>query len=71
MLRELHAFRVKITDAGHDTYAAWRESAHDDYVLALSIAAYTAETLTTYVGEIKPLEKEITDAIRNYRGWVA
>jgi hypothetical protein len=35
LTRELLAFRAKISDAGHDTYSAWREKDHDDLVLAL------------------------------------
>jgi hypothetical protein len=34
LVRELLNFRVKISDLGHDTYNAWRESEHDDLVLA-------------------------------------
>lgn len=31
------AFRAKVTTAGTNTYEAWRESAHDDLVLAPSL----------------------------------
>lgn len=41
--RELRAFRAKISLAGNDTYEAWRESDHDDLVLAVALAAWTAE----------------------------
>jgi hypothetical protein len=44
MLRdELLRFQVKITPAGNDTYAAWREGAHDDLVLALALACWYGE----------------------------
>jgi hypothetical protein len=43
LVRELLNFRVKISDLGHDTYNAWRESEHDDLVLAVAIAAWVAE----------------------------
>jgi hypothetical protein len=43
LIAEVQAFRVKITDAGNDTYGAWREGAHDDLVLALALAAWHAE----------------------------
>ncbi len=43
LIDELHAFRVTISDNGHDSYSAWRERDHDDLVLALCLAAWTAE----------------------------
>jgi hypothetical protein len=39
LLNELMAFRVKITEAGNDTYNA-REGAHDDLLLALALAVW-------------------------------
>ena len=42
--KELLAFRQKISISGHDTYEAWREAAHDDLVLALGMAIWTAQT---------------------------
>lgn len=43
LVRELLAFRVKITAHANETFEAWRESAHDDLVLALALAAWYAE----------------------------
>ncbi len=43
LVRELLSFKAKITDAGNDTYAAWREGSHDDLVLATALAAWWAE----------------------------
>lgn len=41
---ELQAFSLKVNMAtGHVGYAAWRESDHDDCVLAVAIAAWLAE----------------------------
>lgn len=40
---ELLAFRVKLTKAGNDTYEAWRESDHDDLVLACAVGVWWAE----------------------------
>ena len=40
---ELVGFRYKITQASNLTYEAWREGAHDDLVLALSLAVWEAE----------------------------
>jgi hypothetical protein len=42
LVQELLAFRVKISEAGHDTYGSWREGAHDDLVLALACAVWWA-----------------------------
>jgi hypothetical protein len=41
---ELHNFQRKYTAAANLTYAAWREGDHDDYVLALALALWSAET---------------------------
>src|SRR6266487_771535 len=43
LVRELETFRVKLSDAGHDSYAAWRETDHDDLVLAVSLACWVGE----------------------------
>jgi hypothetical protein len=40
--RELQNFQVKITDSANDTYGAWREGTHDDLVLAVALALWTA-----------------------------
>lgn len=40
---ELQNFRRKITPVGNDQYAAWRESKHDDLVLATALAAWYRE----------------------------
>ena len=42
-MREVEQFSRKTTDAGHDTYAAWREGQHDDLVLALALALWSGE----------------------------
>lgn len=42
LVRELLAFRVKISVSGHDTYESWREGTHDDLVLAVALAAWFA-----------------------------
>jgi len=44
LVEELKAFRLKINvNTGHDSYEAWRERDHDDLVLALCIALWSAE----------------------------
>ncbi len=40
---ELSAFRVKITAAANETFEAWRDSDHDDLVLAVALALWSAE----------------------------
>jgi len=44
LVQELRAFRVKINlTTGHDSYESWRESEHDDLVLAAAMACWYAE----------------------------
>lgn len=43
LVEELLNIRVKISDAGKDSYGVWREGMHDDYVLALAIACWVSE----------------------------
>ncbi len=38
--RELQAFRAKTTSTGHTSFEAWRETDHDDLVLALCLACW-------------------------------
>ena len=45
LTNELVNFKQKINIAtGHDSYEAWRESVHDDLVLAVAMACWWAET---------------------------
>lgn len=44
LVHELENFKVKVNiRTSHDSYEAWRESDHDDLVLALSLACWWAE----------------------------
>ncbi len=43
LVREAQNFSVRITPAGNETYETWRESEHDDLVLALALACWAAE----------------------------
>ena len=52
LVRKLQNFQVKITEAAHGTYGAWREGAHDDLVLALALAAWTGQLRGTCIGVI-------------------
>lgn len=40
---ELETFRRKVTPDGADTYSSWRESDHDDLVLAVALASWYRE----------------------------
>jgi hypothetical protein len=45
LIKELQNFKANISNAGHDSYGAatdWRENSHDDLVLALALALWTA-----------------------------
>ena len=57
LCKELLAFKMKISAEGHDSYNAWRESDHDDLVLAVAIAGWTAQQVIalTYQLELERL----------------
>jgi hypothetical protein len=51
LVTELENFKVKVnTRTAYDSYEAWRESDHDDLVLALALACWWAERRRTTVG---------------------
>jgi hypothetical protein len=41
-LRELMNFKVKVSAEGRESFSAWRESEHDDLVLAVALACWRA-----------------------------
>jgi hypothetical protein len=43
LVKEMEAFRVKLTAAANETFEAWRERDHDDLVLAVALAAWVGE----------------------------
>lgn len=45
LAKELTAFKMKISLAGHDSYEAWRERDHDDLVNALAMACWLSNTI--------------------------
>lgn len=45
LMQEMLKFRAKISAGGHDTYEAWREADHDDLILALAMAIWTASLI--------------------------
>lgn len=55
LVRELENFKVKVNvRTAHDSYEAWRESDHDDLVLALALACWRAERRTGARAVAKP-----------------
>lgn len=49
LVKELDAFRVKITAAANETFSGdWREGQHDDMVLALALACWLGENTTEF-----------------------
>lgn len=56
LVHELENFKVKVnTRTAHDSYEAWRESDHDDLVLALALACWWAERRRTVRAIPKPV----------------
>ncbi len=43
LVRELQEFKRRVTPAGHEQLASWRESVHDDLVLATALACWWRE----------------------------
>lgn len=43
LINELENFKVKISVSGNESFEAWRESVHDDLVLATAMAVWQAE----------------------------
>lgn len=46
LIKELMSFRVMINDSGYDSYRSGSETVHDDLVIALALAAYSARDYT-------------------------
>ena len=55
MIEELQNFKIKFTRAGNETYEAWRESDHDDLVLAAAMAAWFGEKKLWSILKLPPL----------------
>jgi hypothetical protein len=55
LVDELLNFRIKVNlKSGHDSYEAWRESVHDDLVLAVALACWHAENRPAPVEPLDP-----------------
>lgn len=48
LLKELRNFQVKVTAANNETFSSWRDSIHDDMVLALGVGIWLGERLNTF-----------------------
>jgi len=42
--RELMNFEIRVTQAAHESFGAWRDGVHDDLVLAVAMAAWLGES---------------------------
>lgn len=54
LMQELLNFRYKVTDSANLTYEAWRKGAHDDLLLALSLATWKARK-TLLSSPVRPI----------------
>jgi hypothetical protein len=43
LVEEMEAVEVRVTPAGNEQYAAWREGTHDDLVFAVALAYWSAQ----------------------------
>lgn len=57
LIREAQTFSVKVTPAGNETFESWRENEHDDLVLALALACWSAENLVWSPWPPEPLPR--------------
>jgi hypothetical protein len=46
---ELQNFQVKISESAHDSYGSWRGGTHDDLVLALALALWSANRIRPFM----------------------
>lgn len=57
--KELQNFKIKYSKAGNQQFESWRETDHDDMVLALAVALWVAEHGWSYgVGMVPPRRQE-------------
>ena len=57
LVEELQNFKIKVTLAGNDTYEAWRDSDHDDLVLAAAMAAWYGEKKLHSILRLPPMPR--------------
>ena len=70
LVKEMLSFKVKMGDSGKASFEAWRESIHDDLVLALCLAIWWGRTTKTgwqKASTLKGLDKQMrASAVRHY-----
>jgi hypothetical protein len=74
LVEELEAVEVRISAAGNEQYAAWREGTHDDLVFAVALACWSAQK--AFPGELRGDDQWWTsghqeDTGRMFRRWMA
>ena len=72
LVEEMEAMEVRVSPAGNEQYAAWREGKHDDLVFAVALAYWSAQK--AYPGEEQGDERwwrntQQEDAERMFRKW--
>jgi hypothetical protein len=72
LVEEMEAMEVRVSPAGNEQYAAWREGTHDDLVFAVALAYWSLEK--AYPGEARGDDRWWTnphqeDAERMFRKW--
>jgi hypothetical protein len=45
LVREMQAFKIKITESANDTYGAWREGENDDLIFSVMLASWAAQRI--------------------------
>jgi hypothetical protein len=73
LVKELLAFKVKITAAANEVYESWRERDHDDLVLAVALACWHAERaprpeVRVFLGPAVPPEGPADDLL-TWKPW--
>jgi hypothetical protein len=64
LVEELLNFRVKVNlKTAHDSYEAWRESVHDDLILAVALACWHAENTPE---PIVPLDPSVVNWLQQW-----
>jgi hypothetical protein len=72
LLEELVAVEVRVSPAGNEQYAAWREGTHDDLVFAVALAYWSAQKAYPDAGMGNDrwwVSPEREDAARMFRRW--
>jgi len=58
LVKELLAFKVKVSAAGNESFEAWRERDHDDLVLSVAMALWLGERERGFLGTPDTLQQE-------------